>query len=330
VAAFFTITGTLLRSSNFRYDGLAPDRVLIEATPELLRGVRDQIEDRPDVEALALQGLVTVATESGEQLGLGVVADCEAVGQIAGFEGDGCHGGVLVSAGEHLDPGTTLVLGSSPPLVVSGATTSVTFDGSTFDVDYPASVIVDASLVPDEFVRAISEAQVVIRVDPEEGSVEALRSAVVAEFPTARVRSVAEIELDQAASAREMRTLTMIGLGIILGLAAFTLSVGTASRLLERRDAFAFLRAGGLLPGQIRRLVALESILPLAFFTAFSALLGVASGAAVAVSAGTQVEVPWVTIAFVYLGAVSLGVLVWAAFAPSLDRLTAPAGLRFE
>jgi hypothetical protein len=330
VAAFFTITGTLLRSSNFRYDGLAPDRVLIEAPPDLLRGIRDHIEDRPEVEALALQGLVSVATDAGEQLGLGVVAECEAVGQVAGFDGDGCHGGVLVSAGEHLDPGTTLVLGSSPPLEVSGATTTVSFDGSTFGLDYPASVIVDASLVPDEFAGEISEAQIVIRVDSEQGSAEALRSAVVGEFPTAWVRSVTEIELDQAASAREMRTLTMIGLGIILGLAAFSLSVGTASRLLERRDAFAFLRAGGLLAGQIRRLVALESILPLAFFTAFSALLGVAAGAAVAVSAGTQVEVPWATIAFVYLGAVCLGVLVWAAFAPSLDRLTSPAGLRFE
>jgi len=330
VAAFFTITGTLLRSSNFRYDGLPPDRVLIEAPPDVLRGIRDHVEDRPDVEALALQGLVTVATEAGEQLGLGVVADCERVGQVAGFDGDGCNGGVLISFGERLDPGTALVLGSSPPLEVSGATTTVTFDGSTFNVDYPASVIVDSSLVPDEFAGAIAEAQIVVGVGTEQGSVEALRAAVVAEFPTARVRSVAEIELDQAASAWEMRALTMVGLGVILGLAAFSLSVGTASRLLQRRDAFAFLRAGGLLPAQIRRLVALESILPLAFFTAFSALLGVVAGAAVAVSAGTQVEVPWATIGFVYLGAVSLGVLVWAAFAPSLDRLTAPAGLRFE
>ncbi|MEX0796866.1 MAG: FtsX-like permease family protein [Acidimicrobiia bacterium] len=157
-------------------------------------------------------------------------------------------------------------------------------------------MIIDPSQVSDEFAAEISEAQIVIRVDPNRGDVEALRTAVVAQFPTAQVRSVAEVEYDQGASARELRLLATVGLGIVLGIATFSLSIGTASRLLQRRDAFAFLRAGGLLPSQIRRLVALESTVPLAVFTAFSALLGVAAGAAVATSAGTQPEVPWSTI----------------------------------
>jgi hypothetical protein len=68
----------------------------------------------------------------------------------------------------------------------------------------------------------------------------------------------------------------------------------------------------------------------LAVSAAAGALLGVISGAAVAFSAGTDPEVPWSTISIVYLSAVLLGVLVWAAFTPLLERLTAPTELRFE
>lgn len=288
VTAFFTITGTLLRSSDFRYEGLAPDRVLIEAPPNFLLKVRDHIGNRPEVEAFVLQGLVTVSIEGGDMLGLGVVADCEAVGTVAGFDAGECAGGVLVSAGAFLEPASVLVVGSSPPLEGTEVTTTVTFDGATFDEAYPASVTIDPSQVSDEFAAEISEAQSVIRVDPNRGDVEAMRTAVVAQFPTAQVWSVAEVEYDQGASARELRLLATVGLGIVLGIATFSLSIGTASRLLQRRDAFAFLRAGGLLPTQIRRLVALESTVPLAVFTAFSALLGVAASAAVATSAGTH------------------------------------------
>jgi hypothetical protein len=330
VAAFFTITGTLLRSSNFRYDGLSPDRVLVEAPPDSLRQVAEQIGDRPEVEAFVLQGLVTVSTEGGDLVGMGVVADCDAVGIIAGFDSDRCQGGVLVSAGELLEPGSVLVVGSSPPLEESGVTTTVTFQGAIFDEAYPASVIVDPSLISDGFAEEISEAQIVVRVDPNQGDMEAFRTALVSRFPTAQVRSVAEVEYDQAVPAQELRVLATVGLVIVLGIATFSLSIGTASRLLQRRDAFAFLRAGGLLPGQIRRLVALESTVPLAVFAALSALLGVAAGAAVAISAGAEPDIPWPTIGLIYLGTVFLGVLVWSAFAPTLDRFTSPTGLRFE
>lgn len=237
VSAFFTITGTLLKSSNPRFEGIPSDGVLIEAAPVKLPEIARKIEGQPGVRSVVIR-----------------------------------------------------------------------------EVDV-SSVTVD---------------QIVVTFDAAEANLEEVRTLVVAGTPTAQVRSVPEIEYDLSVSAREVRTLAAIGLVIVLAIATFSLSVGTASHLLQRRDAFAFLRAGGVLPGQVRRLIALETTAPLAVSAAAGALLGVISGAAVAFSAGTDPEVPWSTISIVYLSAVLLGVLVWAAFTPLLERLTAPTELRFE
>lgn len=53
-------------------------------------------------------------------------------------------------------------------------------------------------------------------------------------------------------------------------------------------------------------------------------------GAAIAISAGTDPSIPWGSVGLIYLELCCLGVLVWAAFVPTLDRLTSPTGLRFE
>ncbi len=237
VSAFFTITGTLLKSSNPRLGGIAEDGVLIEAAQGNLPEIAREIEGQPGVRSV-------VVREVGDS--------------------------------------------------------------------------------------SVTEDQIVVTFDAAESNLEDVRTLVVASTPTAQVRSVAEIEYDLSVSAREVRTLAAIGLVIVLALATFSLSVGTASHLLQRRDAFAFLRAGGVLPRQIGRLLALETTAPLAVSAAAGGLLGVISGAAVAFSAGTDPEVPWSTISIIYLSAVLLGVLVWAAFTPLLERLTAPTELRFE
>jgi predicted lysophospholipase L1 biosynthesis ABC-type transport system permease subunit len=191
-------------------------------------------------------------------------------------------------------------------------------------------VIIEPDVVGDEFLLAISGAQALVRFDPTVGDLEDLRTFVVSTAPTARVRSVAEIEYEFSESAREVRTLALVGLMVILAVAAFSLVVGTASHLLQQRNALAFLRAGGLAPHQIRKLIAFESIVPLAISTAMGAALGVGVGAAVTVSAGSDPSVPWGAVILVYLSGVVLGALVWVAFVPTVDRLTSPTGLRFE
>lgn len=237
VSAFFTITGTLLRSSNPRFEGLPQASVLIEAAPARLPEIAQGIEGQPGVRSVVFRE----------------------VGESENVQG-----------------------------------------------------------------------QIVVGFDPAEGNLEDLRTLVVADTPTAQVRSVAEIENDLSVSAREVRSLATIGLVIVFAIAAFSLSVGTASHLMQRRNAFAFLRAGGMLPRQIRRLIALETTVPLAVSAAAGAILGVVSGAAVASSAGTNPDVPWSSISIVYLASILLGLLVWAAFAPMLDRLSSPTELRFE
>jgi hypothetical protein len=330
VAVFFTITGTLLRSSHPAYEDLPPTRVVVEAPLRVLTTIEAQLADRPGVQAVAVEGLVSVMAPDWSSPNLGVVGDCEALVEAAGIVTDSCNAGVIVAADERISAGTSFVVGSAPPLSEATAIIRVEADGSTFEGAFPASVIIDPGVVGDEFLSAISGAQALVRFDPTAGDLEELRNFVVSIAPTARVRSVAEIEYEFSVSAREVRTLALAGLTVILGVAAFSLLVGTASHLLQQRNALAFLRAGGLAPNQIRKLIAFQSIVPLAISTAIGAALGVGVGAAVTVSAGSDPSVPWGAVGLIYISGVVLGTLVWAAFAPTVDRLTSPTGLRFE
>lgn len=329
VTAFFTITGTLLQSSNYRYDGMPKDSVLVEASSRDLPQIAEMIDGQSGVQAVVTQTFVGVSTEEGESLGVGIIAACTAFQEVVEVTIDSCAEGVFAGPDSTLTGGSTVVV-STPPFSDDGIETTLRFGGDRFVGTFPAALVIDPDVLRGEFTDKTTVGQVVASFDPSTGDVESLRTSVVSAFPTAQVRSVAEVEYDQSVSAREVRVLAAIGLVIVLGIAAFSLSVGTASHLLQRRDAFALLRASGVLPRQIRRLVALESTAPLAVSAAAGALLGVASGAAVAISAGTNPNVPWPTIGLVYLAAVILGAVVWAAFAPSLDRLTSPTGLRFE
>jgi hypothetical protein len=330
VSAFFTITGTLLRSSNFRYDDLAENVVVVEAPHDVLVSIVEEVESQPGVAGVAVEGLVAVESPDWSSAKLGVVASCEALTGVVDIGVDDCGSGVVIAAGDSVSPGTALVVGSAPPLSEPSAIREVLFSGSTFQGGFPASVIIDPAMVDDGFLSAVSEARALIGFDPAVGDLEGLRTAVVSAAPTAEVRAVAEIEFDQSSPAREVRRLALVGLALVFVIAAFSLTVGTASRLLEQRNAFAFLRAGGLLPAQIRNLVALESTAPLAVSAAVGGLLGVGVGAAVALSANTDPSVPWGQIGIIYMGSLALGVAVWIGFIPTLDRLTSPTGLRFE
>lgn len=330
VAAFFTITGTLVRSSNPRYENIPKDRVIVEAAPETIPGIADQLEGYPGVDALVVQMLVGISLPDGTQVGRGVVADCESVQEAFEVAVGDCGAGVFVTSDTVLPADTDLVISSGAQASGEPLTTAVPYEGAVFSGAFPASVIVDPTMVSGEFQRAIGEIQVIARLDPEEARLEAVRTAIVSDYPTASIRSVAEIEDQFSASAREVRTLATIGLIAVLGMAAFSLAVGIGSHLLQRRNTYALLRAGGLTAGQIRSLVAIESTLPLAVFAALGSLLGVVSGVAVATSAGTEAVVPWPSVLGVYAGAVIASAIVWSGFAPAIDRLTSPTGLRFE
>ncbi len=328
VSAFFTITGTLLRSSDFRNHDLAATVVVIEASRDVLLQVADQIVGELGVEGVVVEGLVAVNSPAWNSPRLGVVASCDALKGV--LEIDNCDSGVVMAVGDTVTAGSTLIVGSAPPLADSATETSVTFGGATFEGDYPASVIIDPGALDVRFLSALSESRAVVSFDPAVGNLEDLRTMVVSSAPMANVRMVAEIEYDQSSPAREVRSLALVGLGLIFIVAAFSLTVGIGSHLLQQRNAYAFLRAGGFLPSQVRTLVGLETAVPLAASAAVGALVGIAAGAAVAWSANSDPSVPWRSIGMIYMASLVVGVVVWLGFAPTLDRLTSPEGLRFE
>jgi hypothetical protein len=329
VAAFFTITGTLIRSSHPRYADLPRNLVLVEdvsasAMPPLV----EIVSSRPGVEAAAAQRLVMVTASNGDPVGLGAVADCGQLVAVFDLTAD-CASRVLFAADGPIDAGAVVDLVDDGQKPTASGTAQVRSAGAVFRGPFPGVAIVDSGLLDPGFVDSLSGRMIAARVN-DKVDVEALRTAVVAAFPTTRVRTVAEIQTDLAYSALEVRTLAATALTIVLVIAAASLVVGTAAHIVDRRKAFTFLRAGGVPVGQLRHLLAVELIPPISIIAAIGTICGVAAGAAVSTSAGIQPEVPWPMIGGIYLAAVSLGVVVWALFALPLDRITKPTELRFE
>jgi hypothetical protein len=324
------VVAALLRSSNLRYQDLAPAQVIVEASPRVLTNMRPELTVRPGVEEAALVGLVSVTSPDWSSPRPVVVADCESLTRVVGIVSDGCSTGLVVAASSGIPAGTPIVVASTSSSSEPTTTVSLVASGSTFEGAFPAAVIIDPEAVGDEFLSGISDAQALVRFDPAAADLEDLRTFVLSGAPAARVHSVAEIEYEFATSAREVRLLALVGLILVFGVAAFSLVVGTASHLLEQRNALAFLRAGGLAPNQIRKLIALESIVPLATSAAIGTALGVGVGAAVATSAGSNPSVPWFAVALLFLSAVLLAAVVWLVFVPTVDGLTSPTGLRFD
>ena len=313
VAAFFTITGTLIRSSNPRYSDLRRDLVLVEGIPgPSVSRIIDVAETQPGVLGVVAERIVWVADAAGDPLGSGVIADCSALVQTIGLDISDCTAGVRVAQHAGLPPDTMLRLTSD-----TGADQQLRFTGSTFEGVFQAMAIISPRAVDAAFLDSIEDIVVVARIEPAVIDLESMRTADVAAYPLARVRTVPEVEFDLATSAREVRTLSTIVLGVVLIVATLSLTVGMAAHLIHRRGALTFLRASGLQPSQLRRLLALESIAPVGVVSAIGTLAGVGAGTAIAISARTDPEVPWPMITVIYLAAVLLGTIVWAAFAPA-------------
>ena len=216
VTAFFTITGTLLKSSNYRYNGIPENSVLIEASPPSLPELAQIIDGHPGVQAVATLTFVGVATEKGDTVGVGIVADCAAIQEVVEVVMENCTGGVFAAPDSTLTEERTVII-STPPFSDRGIETTLSFGGDRFMGAFPTALIIDSDLVQSEFTDQATVGQVVASFDPTTGDIESLRTSVVSAFPTAQVRSITEIEYDQSVSstrssrARRDRTYHRVG-----------------------------------------------------------------------------------------------------------------------
>jgi hypothetical protein len=137
-----------------------------------------------------------------------------------------------------------------------------------------------------------------------------------------------------ANSRRQAVTLMRISNGALvltLLIAGFSLAVSVAGGLVERKRPFALLRLAGMRPGELQRVLLVETAAPLLTVAVSSAALGLVMAAYVL----RVVQVEWMPPEPLYWGALGGGLLLAlavtsAATMPLVNRLTSLQTARFE
>lgn len=173
---------------------------------------------------------------------------------------------------------------------------------------------------------------IVVATNGSPASMERARTALERAYPLRATPVVVEALGPSVSRLLAMvRDLTDVVIVASLIVAACSLAVNIAAGLSERKRSFSLLRLTGVPTAVLRRIVALESALPLLLVAAVSVLIGLVSAALYLHSqVGIAFRLPgfayWATV----LGGVACSLAIIASTFPLLDRITGPEHARNE
>jgi hypothetical protein len=166
--------------------------------------------------------------------------------------------------------------------------------------------------------------------DGAQASEERVRSMAGAAFPGAVVSSYHDLTQLDSRQLRELSTALRAAMIFIVFVAACSLTIGVIAGLMERRRPFALLRASGVRLAELRRVVLLETTVPLGLTAVTGALIGLAASVAVTSSTGER----WVAPGLDYAAAVLIGLLATVAVSsltlPLIGAMTRHDSVRFD
>ena len=167
---------------------------------------------------------------------------------------------------------------------------------------------------------------VVVATDGSSASVERARTALEQAFPfrvsPMAIRGVDPVDARLLTMVQNMTEVVVVASLII---AACSLAVNTAAGLGERKRAFSLLRLMGVPTAVLRRVVTLESALPLILVAALSIVVGlVAAALFLSSQASLSFVVPGLTYWIAVLGGLLASLGVIASTFPVLNRITGP------
>ena len=167
---------------------------------------------------------------------------------------------------------------------------------------------------------------IVVATDGTSGSIERVRTTLERDFPF----QGAPVAID-ALDPSTARLLTMIQdmtdviIVASLIIAACSLAVNIAAGLGERKRPFSLLRLTGVPIGALRRLIALESALPLLIVAVVSIVVGLVSAALYLHSqVGIAFRLPGIAYWATVLGGLGASLAIIASTFPLLNRMTGP------
>ena len=173
---------------------------------------------------------------------------------------------------------------------------------------------------------------VVVATDGSSGSIERARTSLERAFPFLGTPvTVESLDPSTARLLAMVQDMTEVIIVASLIIAACSLAVNIAAGLGERKRPFSLLRLTGVPTGILRRVVALESALPLLLVAAVSIVVGLVSAALYLHSqVGITFRTPGIAYWATVLGGLAASLAIIASTFPLLNRITGPEVARNE
>jgi len=167
---------------------------------------------------------------------------------------------------------------------------------------------------------------IVVATDGTSGSLERVRTTLERAFPFQGVPvAIDALDPSTARLLAMIQDMTDVIIVASLIIAACSLAVSIAAGLGERKRPFSLLRLTGVPIGVLRRIVALESALPLLIVATVSVVVGLVSAALYLHSqVGIAFRIPGIGFWATVLGGLAASLAIIASTFPLLNRMTGP------
>ena len=171
---------------------------------------------------------------------------------------------------------------------------------------------------------------VVVGTDGSSGSIERARTSLERSFPFEGTPvAVVALNPSTARLLAAIQDMTAVIIVASLIIAACSLAVNVMAGLGERKRPFSLLRLAGLPLGSLRRVITLESALPLFVVAGVSLVVGLVAAALYLSSQdGISFEVPGTTYWAAVFGGLAVSLAIVASTFPLLSRMTGPEAAR--
>ena len=173
---------------------------------------------------------------------------------------------------------------------------------------------------------------VVVATDGSSGSLERVRTTLERAFPfQGSPLGVESLDPSNARLLTMIQDMTDVIIVASLIIAACSLAVNIAAGLGERKRPFSLLRLSGVPAGVLRRVVALESAMPLLLVAAVSIVVGlVAAALYLSSQVGIAFRIPGIGYWATVIGGLAASLAIIASTFPLLNRMTGPEFARNE
>jgi FtsX-like permease family protein len=314
------VVTTVVANRDTPAGGPAARAVLIDQFSDAVRAQRQAIQPATAARRLgSLQGALGVAVIHTDPLGITIPAT--AVGMRKSF---GSLPANLVSCAQLA---RFPALGRCPAGAVAAAVPT-----AAFAVAAPRAITWPAAAVTAQRLARLPVQAVAVRTNGSLAAVERARTELEAAFPHLGLpATIGEFRSRAARLTLEFQRLAEVVILASLPIAGCTLAVSMAAGLSDRKRPFSLLRLAGTPLAVLRRVIVLESTVPLLAVAAISVAAGFAAAwLFLRAQLGYALRPPGPGF-YIAVGAgliVSLGLI--AATLPMLDRLTGPETARNE